>query len=161
MVNLIGSSFPGTINSNVSPTFSLFFISITVFSPSTFKTFSCGRSSEKYSSITRFPATLSATFLESPVSITILFTPTFFNSSTAYFDSSFSTSEITMCPEYSPSIAIWIIVPVLWHSEKPIEYLFINFEFPARIFFPSTTAQTPSPLISSILEIRFLSISFP
>ena len=51
-------------------------------------------------------ATLSATFLASPVSITVLRTPADFNAWIAPLEWGFTMSEITMCPAYFPSIAM-------------------------------------------------------
>ena len=85
-------------------------------SSSTFSTLSPGMSPLQALSMPRSRATLSATRSTSPVSMTVSRTPHFLSSATASRAVGFSTSEMTMCPAYSPSMAMWIIVPTLWHS---------------------------------------------
>ena len=79
---------------NASFPFPVFFFS----SSSTSDTLSAGRSSACTSSMPRSSATCSATFLESPVSMTVFSTPAFFRAMTASFAWGFSISEITICP---------------------------------------------------------------
>ena len=95
-----GASF---IPSPTNVTFSLsdFFCAI---SSSTFATLSEGRSYEYTTSIFKSDATFSATFFASPVSITVFVTPDFLSFSTASLEVGFSTSDITICPAYSPFI---------------------------------------------------------
>ena len=60
----------------------------------------------------------------------------------------FTTSEITMCPAYCPSMAIWMIVPTLWQPINGMPRSAISLSLPASTAWPSTTAETPLPLIS-------------
>ena len=80
-------------------------------SSSTLATLSAGSSSAWTSSIPRSAATCSATFRESPVSMTVFSTPERFSARTASLACGFSMSEITICPAYLPSTAMWMIVP--------------------------------------------------
>ena len=72
---------------------------------STCSTLSPGRSSLLTMSMPISVATLSATFLESPVNITVFFIPFFFNSAIAIFVVGLIISEIVMQPAYTPSTA--------------------------------------------------------
>ena len=67
-------------------------------SSSTLATLSPGRSSAYTSSIPRSAATCSATFRESPVSMTVFSIPAERSARIASFACGFSTSEITICP---------------------------------------------------------------
>ena len=83
---------------------------------STSATLSPGRSSLRTSSTPSSAATLSATRFASPVSMTVFWTPARLSCSIASFECGLTTSEMTICPAYWPSTAMWIIVPVLWQS---------------------------------------------
>ena len=85
---------------------SLSFSAFVESSSSTFDTLSAGSNSLYTSSIPSDCATWSATRFASPVSITVFSTPAFFNSAITSFECGFNISEITICPAYSPSIAM-------------------------------------------------------
>ena len=96
-----------------SPTNANFFLPVhSASNSSTALTLSAGSSSARKSVSPTSDATFSATAFASPVSMTVFSTPTFRRPSIASFDVGFNSSEITICPAYSPSSAIWMIVPV-------------------------------------------------
>ena len=128
---------------------------------STFSTFPAGKSSLYTSSMPSSPATASATFFASPVSMTVLRTPAAFNARTASFACGFTTSEITMWPAYLPSMAMWMIVPTLWHGINGMPRWSMSLSLPAATETPSTFARTPLPLISWMSDTRLRSISLP
>ena len=94
-------------------------------------------------------AICAATRLSSPVSITVWAIPARWSASIAFFAFGLSTSAISICPLYSPSIATWTTVPTLWHSWHATPIFLINLLLPTAIFLPSTTAIMPLPPISS------------
>ena len=117
--------------------------SLSPFSASSFSTCSTlspGRSSLLTMSMPISVATLSATFLESPVNITVFFIPFFFNSAIAIFVVGLIISEIVMQPAYTPSTATKTIVPSSCSSLGLIPSFFISLMFPALTFLPSTSA---------------------
>ena len=130
-------------------------------SSSTFSTLSAGSSWLYTSSIPRRDATSFATFAESPVSITVLFTPDSLSAAMAFSEVGFTISDITMCPRYFESTAMCMIVPARWQSIYSTPSLFMSLSFPAATLFPSTTAVTPSPLISWMSLTRDMSATFP
>ena len=73
---------------------------------STWATLSPGSSSAQTSSTFNSFATCCATRLASPVSITVFFTPAAFSASMAAGEVGLIRSEITMCPAYSPAMAM-------------------------------------------------------
>ena len=55
----------------------------------------------------------------------------------------FTTSEMTICPAYCPSTAMWMIVPTLWQSWYGMFSWVISLLLPAATVWPSTQAVTP------------------
>ena len=151
-----GASFiPSPTNTNFP--FSVFSLS----NCSTFSTFPSGNNSVYTLSIPSSLATLSPTSFLSPVSITVCFILFFFRSSIAFLESSFISSDITIYPASSLFIAIYTIVPTSLHFVYFTFFSCINFSFPAKTSLSSILATTPRPDNSSVLEIKFVSISFP
>ena len=93
------SLIPSPTNASTS------FLSLLPRSFSTSSTLSAGRSSLLTTSMPSSLPTASATFLASPVSITTLLTPAFFNDLTACADVGLTTSDIIIQPAYVPSTA--------------------------------------------------------
>ena len=106
-------------------------------------------------------ATASPTSLASPVSRTVFFTSWAFRAAMASLACGLTMSEMTMCPAYRPSMAMWMMVPTLWQLMYGMPRRSISLPLPAATERPSTTAVTPSPLISRMSETRPLSISRP
>ena len=48
--------------------------------------------------------------------MTVFSTPALCSAAMAALALGFTTSEITMCPAYCPSTAMWMMVPTLWQS---------------------------------------------
>ena len=140
------------------------FFSFSSRSFSTSKTLSAGSNSLLTTSTPICFPTASATFFESPVSITTFFTPAFFKSLTAFADVGLIISDMIIQPAYTPSTDTYTSVPVFLSIKACVgvvsmPYCSISFLFPARIFLPFISAHTPCPLISSISDITLVSIS--
>ena len=145
-----------------SPTNTSFPFSVFVFiNSSTFSTFPSGNSSVYTSSSPSSFPTVSPTSFLSPVSITVFLIPFFFNSCIAIFESSFILSAIRIYPANLLFIATYIIVPISLHFVYSIFFSFISFSFPTNILLSCIFAFTPKPDNSSVLDINFVSISFP
>ena len=133
---------------------------------STSITLSAGKSSLLTSSTPSFPATCSATFLASPVSIITFLTPAFLSAAIACCDVGLITSDITIQPAYMPPIATYTSVPrafsmLSFPALLSMLYLFISFKLPANTSLPPISAFTPCPLISSISVTCPVSTSIP
>ena len=85
-------------------------------SSSTFSTLSAGSRPPQAWSMPSPAATLSATRCVSPLSITVRRTPAALSSRMASAEWGLTTSEMRMWPAYSPSMAMWMTVPALWHT---------------------------------------------
>ena len=84
----------------------LYFSGLRPITSSTFSTFPAGSNSLYTSSIPNSEATCSATAPASPVSIIVFSIPAALSEAIASLAPGFITSEITICPAYSPSTAI-------------------------------------------------------
>ena len=125
---------------------------------STFATLSAGNNSEYILSILISFATLSAASFLSPVSITILLTPSFLSISIAFLLSSFISSVIAILPIYFLSTTTYNVV-LLLSAFFISTFSFTNFSFPTQTSFPSTLHITPFPAISCRSKILLSSIS--
>ena len=151
-----GASFiPSPTNASFS------FSPLAAMSFSTSSTLSPGRSSLLTSSTPSSLPTASATFLASPVSMTTFSTPAALRPLMASFAFGLTTSDMSIYPAYFPSTATWISVPTDAGTAASIFIFFMSLTFPAATSCPSTTADTPCPLISFASDTLLLSISLP
>ena len=93
--------------------------------------------------------------------MTVLRTPAAFSAWIAALALGFTTSEMTICPAYRPSMAMWMMVPTLRQGIYGMPSRSISLSLPAATVWPSTTAVTPLPLISWMSDTRPRSISLP